>query len=210
MPNNILNPQISDLADPERFELLEELHFDAIIPFVSKYYTKHRSWVTWLHYTFSIGLASAWLVVGFQQRLSLDGWLTGAGAAVLAFFILIIPLHEWIHGLTYQAFGAPDVRYGILLRQMAAYAIAHHFVANRRQFAWVALAPFVLINLALALAALILPDLRFTLLALLLAHTGGAAGDFAILNYLWLKRRQEIFTYDDADQRISYLYARTS
>lgn len=208
MPNNTPNPQITELADAERFQLLEELHFDEILPFVSDYYTKHRSWITWLHYAFSIGLASAWLVVGFQQRLDPIGWLAGAGAAVLAFFILIIPLHEWIHGLVYQALGAPDVRYGFLLRQMAAYAIAHHFVANRRQFAWVALAPFVLINLALAIAALFLPGLRFTLLALILAHTGGAAGDFAFLNYLWLKRHQELYTFDDAGLRTSYFYAR--
>ncbi len=129
------------------------------------------------------------------------------GYAVIC-FVVLVPFHEALHGLVYKAIGATDVRYNISLRQFYAYAIAHNFVADHRQFAWVALAPFLVISMLLVMAAAFWPPLRFVLVGTLLVHTAGTSGDFAMLNYLWLNRHQEVFTYDDAVSHTSYFYGR--
>ena len=45
------------------------------------------------------------------------------------------------------------------------------------------------------------------LIGVLLLHIAGTNGDFAKLNYLWLNRHQEIFTFDDATENKTYFYA---
>jgi hypothetical protein len=32
------------------------------------------------------------------------------------------------------------------------------------------------------------------------------AGDFALLNFYWLNRHKNIYTWDDADQKMAYFY----
>ena len=91
---------------------------------------------------------------------------------------------------------------------MYAYAIAHNFIADRREFIRIALAPFVLINLLLAVLAVLFVPLRFYLLGVLLIHTAGTSGDFTLLNLFWLNRHQAVYTYDDASEQRSYFYAR--
>lgn len=148
-----------------------------------------------------------WIEEGIQQKLAFSAWIQNFGYAVIC-FVALVPIHEALHGAVYKAFGASDVRYNISLRQFYAYAIAHHFVADRREFTWVALTPFVVINSLLILAAAFWSPAQFFLLGVLLVHTAGTSGDFAMLNYLWLNRHQEVFTYDDAISHTSYIYAR--
>lgn len=200
------SPDVVDLTHSAEFELLTELGHTDLAPFVAEYYWRRKSWVTLLHYAFSAAVLGTWIFVGLQERYSVDEWLSRFGAAVLA-FIVLVPIHEFIHGAVYRANGAKDVRFSGSLRQFYAYAVAHNFVADRVVFAWVALAPFVIITAALALAAALIEPLRFLLLGALLLHTAGTSGDFAMLNYLWMNRRREVYTFDDAAERKSYFYA---
>lgn len=202
----MLQPGISDLKNDNKFQLLIELGHKDLIPFVNEYYWKRKSWVTILHYIISLTILIVWLGVGFQQKYSFDEWFTRFGFAVLSFFVLL-PIHELIHGLVYKVAGAKDVRFGASLRQAYAYAIAHHFVANGPVFAWVAITPFMVINSILVLGAILLPQHAFYLTGVLLLHTSGTSGDFAMLNYLWVNRQQAIFTYDDAAENKTYFYS---
>jgi hypothetical protein len=67
--------------------------------------------------------------------------------------------------------------------------------------------PFLVINTLLLVVAVFVPDHRALFLAALFWHTSATAGDFALLNYLYLNRQREIYAYDDADNKISYFYA---
>lgn len=197
---------IDDLRDRERYELLRELGFNDLMAFVTEYYWKRRSVLTLSHVGLTFVFLGMWLATGLGGKGSLDDWLTSWGGAFVV-FLLLLPLHEALHGLVYRLCGATDVRYGILWRQAAAYATAHNFVADARQFTWIALTTFLIINGGLLLAAALLPEWRPLLLGALFWHTTGTAGDFALLNYFRLHRDREIYTYDDAETKTSYFYA---
>lgn len=198
--------EVEDLQDKSRFDLLVELRFADLMSFVSDFYWKRRSRVTYVHYAVTLLTAGLWLGAGLLSGTPPIDWLVAWGSG-LAVFLLLLPVHEAIHGLVYKYYGARDIRYGILWRQLAAYATAHNFVIDGRRFVWVALMPFLVINALLLFAALALPDLRVLLMATLFWHTSGTSGDFALLNFVWLHRGRNVLTYDDADSKTSYFYA---
>ncbi|MEI9863218.1 MAG: DUF3267 domain-containing protein [Limisphaerales bacterium] len=201
------SPTVEELKDSHQFQLLAELTHKELATFVADYYWKKKSWVTVAHYLFSLVIVAVWVFVGLQKHLSFDVWLTTFGNGVVI-FIVLLPLHEAIHGAVYKICGAKDVRYGVSFKQFYAYAIAHRFVAGRTAFAFVAITPFVVINTLLGLASVMFPEHRFFLLAVRLLHTAGTSGDWAMLNFLWLHRRQDVYTFDDAEQKKSYFYKR--
>ena len=201
------NLSVADIKADTHYQLLDELGHKDLAPFCTKFYWHQRSWVTWAHYLLSVVIWMFWIEEGIQQKLAFSAWIQNFGYAVIC-FVALVPIHEALHGAAYKAFGASDVRYNISLRQFYAYAIAHHFVADRREFTWVALTPFVVINSLLILAAVFWSPVQFLLLGVLLVHKAGTSGDFAMLNYLWLNRHQDVFTYDDAISHTSYFYAR--
>lgn len=193
------------LQDETRYELISVLGFDEVQSFVGEYYWQRRTPLIYAHIALTLLLAGVWLGVGIADGMNwADGFIMWA--AGFAGFLLLLPVHEALHGLVYRRLGATDVRYGINWRQLYAYAIAHRFVANTRQFIWVALTPFVVISSLLLLAAALLPDFRAYLLVILVWHTMGTAGDFSLLNYFSLQGKRTLYTYDDADSKKSYFY----
>lgn len=202
--------EVADLKNASRFKLLAELAHKDLVPFINEYYWKRQSPIVIAHYLFTIGCLAAWIWVGLSAGFTFSKWLETFGFAVIA-FVFVVPIHEAIHGAVYKLFGAPNVRFSVSLRRFYAYAIADNFVVNRRSFALVAAAPFLIINGILIFAALVLAETySFFALCFLLVHTGGTSGDWAMLNYLWLNRRQEVYTYDDEAAGTSYFYARSS
>ena len=201
-------PTVAALQVPNRVELLRVLQHNQVPQFAREFYWQKKTWLTWAHQLFSVGVLGVWVLIGITNHLSFDAWMTNFGLAVLAAMVVLLPIHEWIHGAVYRACGARDVRYKLEWRHFYAYAIAHQFVAGRRHFSWVAVTPFLIINLALMLASIWLVPHQFFLLAVLLIHTAGTSGDFAMLNFLWLNRREEVYTFDDAEEKVSYFYKR--
>lgn len=204
---HMARPNVTDLQNSARFRLLTELGHQEIMAFVHEYYWGRKTWVTVTHYVFSLAVVGAWIEVGLAMRLPGRVWVTQFGFGFLA-FLVILPLHEAIHAAVYRAFGARDVRVLWSLQKGYAYAIASDFVVDRREFTWVAVMPFLLINTALVLGALLLEPFRFFLMAVLAAHTSGTSGDWAMLNYLWLHRKQEVYTFDNAEEHKSSFYCR--
>jgi hypothetical protein len=196
----------ADLRNNPGYTLLAEIRHDDLGDFTNTFYWQKRSWLIWAHYAFSLGVLAAIARVAFLGRYDVDDWLTGFGLGVVG-FVLLFPVHEGLHGLAYKLLGAREVRFAFSLRQLYAYALAHRFVADARRFAFVALAPFVVINMALIAAAFAFEPFRFYLLCALLIHTASTGSDFALLNFLWLNRAHGVVTYDDADERKSYFYA---
>jgi hypothetical protein len=195
----------NDLQNENRFQMLVVLGHDDITPFVGEYYWKRRNWLILSHYLITLAALATWVFVGVTEGSDLLHWLIVLGAAVLA-FILLVPVHEAIHGIVYRLLGAKDIRFSVSLREFYAYAIANQFVADWHELTWIALAPFIILNLALIVASIIFPDYSFFLLGVLLIHVGGTSGDWAILNFFWVNRDKNVYTYDDADKRKSYFF----
>ena len=202
------SPTVEELKDGNHFRLLAEMGHKEIAQFAAEYYWRRKSWITLAHILFSSGVAGTWVYVGLRNKLTFGAWMDGFGFAVLAALVILLPIHELIHGAVYKASGAKDVRYKVAWRQFCAYAMAHNFVASSRVFSLVAVMPFAVINACLIAGACSFPSHQFFLLAVLLIHTAGTSGDFAMLNFLWLNRRDEVYTYDDAEEQQSYFYRR--
>ncbi len=151
--------------------------------------------------------------IGFQllrpRDAPLPEVLLGLGVGFFVFFVVLLPLHELIHGLGYKLVGAKAVSYHADWRKLTFYAAADGFVASTREFCGVALAPFTIINAGLVLGYVLAePPVAWVCLGALWLHTGGCAGDFALVNFLYKHRRQALVTYDDVGAAKSFFYAR--
>lgn len=89
-------------------------------------------------------------------------------------------------------------------------ALADKFVANKKEFEIVALAPFTVITTTLIIL-LFLANANWTLTvsSVLLAHTAMCSGDFGLLSFFEFHKDKEAVTYDDVENKISYFYVQT-
>ena len=198
-------PTIDELRGPS-FELLDALPYDALVPFAARYFFERTSWVTWLHHALSLIALSAVIAAGLTRG---SGWLPSLGQFVLGFVVMFtagLVLHEALHAAAYRVAGAREIRWKVMWRYLGAYVVAERFVADRRTFFFVALAPFVVISPVLIALAFLFPVWSVMWLSVLLWHTAGVSGDWALINYYWLHRDREIYTWDEAGA--SYFYAR--
>ena len=131
---------------------------------------------------------------------------------VTATWLLVLPVHEYIHGFAYRACGAQNVSVHYQLGTLTAHCLADRFVVGAKAFAIVCLAPSILINSALLLALATLPSgsLQLALSGGLLLHIAAASGDVALCNALWQWRKRKVWTYDDAAAGESYFFAERS
>ncbi|HEM3695117.1 TPA: DUF3267 domain-containing protein [Streptococcus suis] len=107
-------------------------------------------------------------------------------------FILLIILHEWIHGLFFKIFCPENpVKYGIKWKTGMAYAISPDSLYNRFQTIIIALAPFVLITLSLTAFAMLgwLDKGAYQILATM--HAVACIGDF-YYTYLLATKFKEV------------------
>ncbi len=104
--------------------------------------------------------------------------------------------------------GATDVRVHYELRRVTAHCVANNHVLSGKQFAIVALAPFIVINTLLAILICFFPPGKLLLLltGALLAHLGACSGDIAFVQYSWRNRFRTLYTYDDASMPRTYFY----
>lgn len=108
------------------------------------------------------------LVIG-ELPFALPSWLG------MIFVLLVLPLHELIHGLAIRQCGHRP-RYGVKLLVLFATADGAYF--RRDEFVRIALAPLVVISAAGVMLILFLPSDIGQWIALAVAlNTGGAIGD---------------------------------
>ena len=198
-----MHPTIEELRSG-RYTALESIRHEQLIPFVQEYFFRRTSWVTRLHHTLSIVSLLALIGVGIAG-FSVGRFFLQFAIGVVVMLAVVLPLHEALHAVAYRLSGARDIRWAFSWRMLAAYVVADRFVAGPRTFYFVALAPFVVITPA-ALALAVLDSSRAVLwLTVLLWHTAGVSGDWALLNYYWIQRRREVYTFDE--DGVSYFYA---
>jgi len=195
----------------EGYTPLDTLYHRDMVSFIKPYLNKKNIYVFFYNISITIPLGIIGLFIGYnlggQNRFDWE---------IIYFFsigfslnILLIPLHEFLHGLAYRYVGAKRISYGTDFRKFIFYALADQFVVNSKEFKIIALTPFISITSVSVLLYFIVPVYwSYTILGLITAHSACCAGDFALLSYLYENRLKEIVTYDDAVNNISYFYAR--
>ncbi len=129
----------------------------------------------------------------------------------LVITFLLVPLHEYIHVLAYKSQGATNTSYAANLKKFYFMALTNKFVANKKEFEIVALAPFVSISSVLIIFLFFAnAHWALTIVGTLLAHTAMRSEDFGLLNYFEFHKDKQIVTYDDVEHKISYFYGKSS
>lgn len=205
-----MNLSPEELTD-NGYILLDNLGHKELVPFV-RTYLKKRTPIS-LFYKISnfiiVGIVGFW----FWKNAQIDTFSVGTGFTYFSYGLAIafglIPIHEYIHVLAYRSQGADKTSYDANLKKFYFMAIADKFVANRREFQIVALAPFVVITTTLLILLFFVSQLwSFTILGTLLTHTAFSSGDFGMLSYFDFHRNKDVVTYDDKANHVSYFYGK--
>lgn len=192
---------------------LESLEHKAMVPFIRKYLNK-RTGFSRFYYLSNI------LLLGFSIYLFLKDFNTVEYDFVtrfnyfsigIALAFALIPIHEFIHVLAYRSQGAKQTSYAVNLKKFYFMALADKFVANKKEFQIVALAPFVVISTFLLMP---IPFVEMngllTLVGILLAHTAMCSGDFGLLSYFAYNKKSVVVTFDDTTNGMSYFYGKSA
>jgi hypothetical protein len=200
--------QVEDLDDQSKYRQILKISYDDLLPFILDY-MKRISAVTILFWSVCL----FFLGTAVRIRIEMAGYFplreillhSALGAILLP--VLSIPLHEFLHIIPYYFSGARKIRVGMDLKQYLFYVTAHRYVATSLQFRIVAIVPFLLISIATTVLILMMPGLwKWSLSLFLFIHATMCAGDFALLNFYFLKKGRKILTWDDADRKIAYFY----
>ena len=195
------------------YELTDRLEHQELIPFVKLYLGK-KTISSWF-YTISNVLFFAAIVYWFVHSYNVPSFKIEEGITYLSYgfalAFLLLPVHEYIHALAYRWQGAPQTSYNANLKKFYFMAIADQFVANRKEFRIVALAPFTVLTSGM-IVALYISNLHwtFTILGSLLTHTALCSGDFGLLSYFDFHKDKDVITYDDKSTGVSYFYFRSN
>lgn len=201
---------VSELDNIQKYQLLYELDHQQIAQFAQQE-LKKRNVVTIFYFVFNI-ISFAFL--GAKATLDItkgiiswDMVLSGLGMGVLLCFVVVIFIHELLHVLAYKLTGAQTTAIQANWKQLVFVAVADKFIANAKEFLFIALLPFSVISTVLLIGLYLLVGFWFYVtLGALLMHSAACGGDFALVSYLWESRRKRIITYDDVPEKKSYFY----
>lgn len=191
------------------FVLLDKLEHHDLVPFIRTYMKKKTKYSVFYYLSniTLLALAGYYFTKGYHLPNYPFGERFIHFSHGLAIAFLLVPLHEYIHVLAYKSQGAIHTSYDVNLKKFYFMALADQFVANKKEFTIVALAPFILISTTLILLSLLVhPDRIITVIGILLAHTAMCSGDFGLLSYMEHHKDLKPVTYDDIENKISYFY----
>jgi hypothetical protein len=202
-------PDAETLQKNPGFRKILELDFNEMIPFVLSNIRKRG--LSPLFYL-TLNTVSLLFII-FYALLSLKSGHVNAGklfiqflVGILAGSILVIPPHEILHGLAYRILGAQKIFFGVDLHQFIFYVTADRFPISKKELAFLALTPFVVINMVVIIfTALWAHHLTLFSASLLLSHNVMCIGDFAMIGYAY-SHKGEMITYDDPQKKKSYFF----
>lgn len=202
-------PEVEILKDNESFQLIMELDFDDMIPFV---FSNIRKKGVYSRVYIAVNIITMVTLVLLMVYGFLQGWLNWTKlikhfiTGVFAGSILVIPFHELFHGLAYRLLGARKIKFGADLQQLIFFVTADRFPVAGGELHFLALLPFAAINTVILAATILwLPHLIILFGFFLLAHNIMCIGDFAILNYAH-NEGGEVYSFDEIEKKKSYFY----
>lgn len=191
------------------YVLLDALEHKELVPFI-RTYMKKRTKYSVFYYVSNLmvfGLAGFYFVAGYNLQTYDLGDKFAHFAYGLAIAFALLPLHEYIHVLAYKSQGAKNTSYAANLKKFYFMALADKFVANKKEFEVVALAPFAVITaILIVLLFIVSSDWTLTIIGILFTHTAMCSGDFGLLSYFEFNKKRQVVTYDDVESKISYFY----
>lgn len=203
-------PDVETLKTSPAYRLVLELGYQEIVPFVMTQIRK-RGLFPFL-YAF-INLATFLLIILFTvnglrgQTLSWTSLLLQSLTGIAAGSILIIPVHELLHGLAYRLIGARKIIFGWDPGQLIFYVTANRYPVSGMQVHLLTLTPFIIINLStVLLTALAFPGGFLFSAVFLISHNTMCIGDFAISGFV-SRTEGKVYTYDEPELKKSYFYA---
>ncbi|MCK5134435.1 MAG: DUF3267 domain-containing protein [Bacteroidales bacterium] len=203
-------PDVNKLKNDPSYRQILELDFNDMIPFVL-YNIRKKSFFSLIYAGINIAmlvfiaLYIIWGIFGSQHTWS--AVIKQSVAGIVAGSILVIPIHELLHGLAYRFLGAKKIRFGADMQQFIFFVTADRYPVSGKELYFLALTPFVMINAAtIVLIAACFPQVILFPAFLLLSHNIMCIGDFAIVNYVHNHAHGRVFTFDETERKKSYFY----
>ncbi len=204
-----MNIQVEEL-ERSGFQLKDKVTYDALTPFVKVYLSKVNvaiisfiiiNVILFAYLIFHIMLVVKGKVNGLEYTLAFSG-----GVLIV---VALIPIHELIHAIAYKLCGAQKISFTINLKSFVFLTVADRFVASRKEFIGIALAPFLIITSVLIAGYFFSgPYLKCSFVTALMCHTFLCSGDFGLTSYFLFHKHEELVTYDDSQQKASYFLVR--
>lgn len=209
------NPTISELRDSQKYELVARLNHTEIKEFVIEQLMGNgkiiRFFMIYQVVMIIIGIFffTRSIVKAFQG-ITEPSYFTLAGL-VFCFTLLII-IHELLHAVALLFTGARKINFGGYFRKFIFYAEADRHVLNRKQFAFVALTPLIVIKIITLIGVILFihDPLFYFFIFVMSAHSLFCAGDIGLLSLFYKEKDHEIYTFDVKAEKTSYYYRRIS
>ena len=207
------NPGVEALRTDPKYRLVDEFSFEDMIPFVFTH-IKEKGIMSTIYMAVNLlMLLLVVLIVMVELTGEIISWRILIGqtlAGIASGSILVIPVHEMLHGLTYRILGARKIQFGIDIKQFIFFVTADRCPVSGVQLYFLALTPFAVINLAtIVINSLIYPEMILFSAFFLLSHNLMCIGDFAVANYVW-RKKGKLYTYDEPEKKKSYFYERVN
>lgn len=199
---------VTDTEDPLKFRLLLRIPYNDLLSFVLEYIRRKSPVMAifWASCIFFLFIA-VYIRISISQVYPASSIFLHSILGFIVFPVLCIPVHEGLHIIPLYFSGARNIRLGMDFKQYLFYVTAHRYVSGPREFKMVAALPYQLISVAVIFLIFWLPDLwKWSFSAFLFGHATMCAGDFALLNFYYLNRDKQIYTWDDAEMKEAYFY----
>lgn len=202
-------PDVHTLRSDPAYQLIAELGFDDMLPFVMEHIRK-KGFFQVFYLLVNIGLLTFLIMLSAKglsdQTLIWKQLIIQGAGGILAGSILIIPIHELLHALAYRILGVRKIIFGADPGQMIFYVTADRFPVSGMQVHFLTMTPFFIINLLTITANVFLLEggLLFSVF-FLLCHNLMCIGDFAISGYL-CEIKGRVYTFDEPEKKLSYFY----
>ena len=142
-------PDVDTLRNDPSYRQVLELDFDDMIPFVLNQ-IKRKSFFSVLYAILNIAMfvfIFYVIITGlFYQQLTWSMIIKQSLTGIFAGSILVIPVHELLHGVSYRIIGAREIRFGADLQQFIFYVTADRYPVSGMELYFLALTPFLVIN----------------------------------------------------------------
>ena len=202
-----------EIITGENLRVIKQISYDNIIGFVFEN-IKRKSFPSYFYFGFNIitlfFLMTSGIIYFSGIENSLREFMLYFFSGLIGGSFLVIPLHELFHAIAYKLAGAPSITFGMDLRQMIFYVTADRYVTGRKKFYFVALAPFVSINLVIIFLLVQYPGTENLVagICFLLFHNIMCIGDFAMISFFYHHREKELCTFDIVENKQSYICER--
>lgn len=205
------NPTIEELQNSGNYELIARVKHAHIKEFVLRQVMQDKKFIPpYMIYQTLLFLGSVFFLtraIVLAIRGNAEFLFVTIAAVVFSLTILVI-IHELLHGLVLWMTGAPRVSFGRVKGRFIFYAAAHHHVLGKKDFSLVAFTPLVVVQAVTLLGIFIWypdPMVYFPVMVMCI-HSFFCAGDIALATLFHKYPGQEVYTYDDQEQKASLYY----